>query len=203
MITISCNNDFIVEMTIKCVSFEKLFMAEFNRTWGQNPGAGVSRMKRHNLKTDMTPMVDLGFLLITFFVFTAELSKPRITNLYMPHDGITMPTPRSRSITILTGSNDKLFYYYGTEEDVAKDKAVYLTSYDEKNGAGKIIREKQLQLEQSGIGKKELVVLIKPDAESSYKNVVEMLDEMMINGVTRYTVVRPGSWEAQYLSSNK
>ncbi len=203
MTTITRSNDLIVESVVSCVSFEKLFMTELNLAVDKSRRAGVSRMKRHQLKTDMTPMVDLGFLLITFFVFTAELSKPRATRLYMPNDDGKTLTARSRSITILTGSNNKLFYYYGTEEEVAKDKNIYPSFYDEKTGIGKTIREKQGQLERSGIGKKELVVLIKPGSESSYKNIVDMLDEMMINGVTRYAIVKPGSWDAQYLVQNR
>jgi len=148
----------------------------------------------------MTPMVDLGFLLITFFVFTAELSKPTVTNLFMPHDGKPMPSFRSKSITILTGRDNKLFYYFGTLEEVISNNLILPISYDEKTGIGKIIRNKQQQLEQSGVGKKELVVLIKPGNESSYKNVVDVLDEMKINGVTRFAIVKPGDEEAQFLS---
>ncbi|MFI5133594.1 MAG: ExbD/TolR family protein [Chitinophagales bacterium] len=179
-------------------------MAELNLAVNQNRKAGVRRMKKHNLKTDMTPMVDLGFLLITFFVFTAELSKPMITNLYMPHDG-KEPTlsAQSRSITILTSSDNKLFYYYGTEEDAAKNNLIYPTSFDEKSGIGKIIREKQAELDRRSIGKKELFVLIKPGSESSYKNVVDILDEMIINGVTRYAIVKPGLSDAEYLTRNR
>ncbi|TMI89685.1 MAG: biopolymer transporter ExbD, partial [Bacteroidetes bacterium] len=79
--------------------------------------AGVRRMIKHKLKTDMTPMVDLGFILITFFVFTAEISKPTAMNLNMPTDGPPMPTGDSRTITFLMSGNNKLFYYPGKEED--------------------------------------------------------------------------------------
>lgn len=64
---------------------EKLFMAELNLAVNENRRAGVRRRKAQHPKIDMTPMVDLGFLLITFFVFTAELTKPKAMHLYMPH----------------------------------------------------------------------------------------------------------------------
>lgn len=70
-----------------CVLSKTTSMTELIIRVNQRPGAGVQRMTRHRLKTDMTPMVDLGFLLITFFVVTAELSKPKTMNLYMPYDG--------------------------------------------------------------------------------------------------------------------
>ena len=60
---------------------------------------GAGRMKKANLKIDMTPMVDLGFLLITFFVFTTEIPKPGITDLYMPHDGKETEIQDSQSLT--------------------------------------------------------------------------------------------------------
>ncbi len=148
-------------------------------------------------------MVDLGFLLITFFVFTAELGKPSVINLYMPHDGIPTPSAQSRSITILSAGDNKLFYYYGTEDEVKKNGLIYSSSYDEINGIGKIIRKREKQLEQSGIDKKELVVLIKSGSKSSYKNIVSILDEMTINGVTRYVIVKPDLFETKFLLEKK
>lgn len=165
--------------------------------------AGMCRMIKHNPKTDMTPMVDLGFLLIAFFVVTAELSKPRGMNLYMPHDGATTSSPGSRAITFLTAANNKLFYYFGPEEDAVKSGAVFQSSWDEKTGIGIVIRRKQLQLDQVARGRKEMIGLIKPGRESTYKNVVDVLDEMTINLVTRYAIVRPGEWDRKYLEKNR
>jgi biopolymer transport protein ExbD len=161
--------------------------------------AGVRYMAKHNLKTDMTPMVDLGFLLITFFVVTAKLREPTTMNLYMPRDGISTPAYQSRSITFLICGNNKLFYYYGAEEDAVKNDLIFPVSYDEINGIGNVIREKQIKLERSGINRKELVVLIKPGSESTYKNAVDILDEMTINNVTRYAIVKPGIGDLHYL----
>jgi len=109
---------------------------------------GVKRMIKHNLKVDMTPMVDLGFLLISFFVITTELSRPKAMNLYMPCDGPPTASAASKTITFLTGAGNKLFYYYGEEKDAGKKNPVVQTSWDEKNGAGKIIGQKQLQLDK-------------------------------------------------------
>lgn len=165
--------------------------------------AGVHRMVKHNLKIDMTPMVDLGFLLISFFVITAELSRPQAMNLYMPHDGSPSDAPESKSITFLTGAKNKLFYYFGEEKDAGKFNPVVQISWDEKTGAGKIIGEKQLKLDQVKGGRDEMVVIIKPGKESSYKNVVDLLDEMTIHNVKRYAIVRPGDKDARLLEKNK
>jgi biopolymer transport protein ExbD len=169
----------------------------------ENRRAGVRPMKKHNLKVDMTPMVDLGFLLISFFVITTELSRPKAMNLIMPVDGPPTSTAASKTITFLTGEDNKLFYYYGEEKEIGIKNPVFQTSWDEKSGVGKIIGEKQLQLDSMKGGRNEMVVIIKPGKESTYKNVVDILDEMTIHGVTRYAVVKPGDKDAQYLERNK
>lgn len=151
------------------------------------------------IRIDMTPMVDLGFLLITFFIFTTEISKPAITKLYMPHDGDVTPIPDSKSLTILLSSSDQIFYYFGREEKAIENEQVYRTTFDEINGVGRIIRQKQMDLEHRHFDKKELIVLIKPGSESSYKNVVAALDEMLINGVSRYAVLDLSREESAFL----
>lgn len=169
----------------------------------ENRKAGVRRIAKHSLKVDMTPMVDLGFLLISFFVITTELSRPKAMNLYMPHDGLPAPSPESKTITFLTGGDNKLFYYYGEEKDAGIKNPVFQTSWDENNGIGKIISDKQLQMDNVKGGRNEMVVIIKAGKESSYKNVVDILDEMTIHAVTRYAIVKPGKQDVQYLEKNQ
>src|SRR5437773_12443911 len=92
--------------------------------------AGVKRMKKMNLTIDLTPMVDLGFLLIAFFIITTQMSQPAVTKLYMPHDGKVTNVRESRSLTILIGG-ENLFYYSGTEQEAIKQKKIFQTSYAE------------------------------------------------------------------------
>jgi len=150
----------------------------------------------------MTPMVDLGFLLITFFIFTTEISKPAATHLNMPHDGPPINIPESKSLTVLLSGSNKIFYYYGTELAV-NNQQMYQTSKDESTGLGRVIREKQLQLESNHIKGSELVVLIKPGNESSYGDFVSILDETLINKVSRYAVVNQEKGEVAYLEQYK
>jgi biopolymer transport protein ExbD len=163
------------------------------------PKAGVERMKKANLKIDMTPMVDLGFLLISFFIFTTEISKPAITNLFMPKDGDSTKVPQSKSLTILLDNNDQIFYYNGDMNEVIKNNQIFQTSYNEINGIGNVIRQKQNQLAKRKTDKKELVILIKPFTNTSYRNVVDILDEMLINEVTRYMIADPENEEKMFL----
>jgi biopolymer transport protein ExbD len=182
-------------------------MTEINLNESLRNKMGRGRMKKSRtiatgLKIDMTPMVDLGFLLISFFIFTTEISKPATTNLYMPHDGDPTKIPDSRSMTILLNDNDKVFYYYGNAETAIRYKQIFQTSFDELIGLGNMIRQKQMELEKRKVNRKELIVLIKPGKECSYKNIVNSLDEMLINGVIKYSItdIRPD--EKSFLKSD-
>src|SRR5262250_581164 len=92
--------DVDVELLPYRVSMIKLLMSEILATdIDHRRRAGVGRMKKHNLRTDMTPMVDLGFLLITFFVFTARLNQPAVVKLNMPKDGKKTLVGESTALT--------------------------------------------------------------------------------------------------------
>lgn len=165
--------------------------------------AGVRRIQKHNLKTDMTPMVDLGFLLITFFVITAEMSKPVAMNLYMPDEGRPMPVANSKGLTLLLGAGNTIFYYAGEKEEALKSKQVFKTGFTEKE-IGTVINEKQKQLDNNKPGSRDdLVVLIKAGKEASYKNVVDALDEMTIHGVKRYALLNQDTDESSYINDKQ
>jgi biopolymer transport protein ExbD len=178
-------------------------MAELNLHELFHKKVGVHHIKKATLKIDMTPMVDLGFLLVAFFVFTTQIAKPAITNLYMPHDGDSTKIPDSKSLTVLLGSNDKVYYYNGNMEKAVKDKQIFHTSYSEMLGIGSVIRKKQIDLEKREIDKKELIILIKPGKESSYKNVLNAIDEMLINGVIKYALEDISNEEETFLNRYK
>jgi Flp pilus assembly CpaE family ATPase len=105
----------------------------------------------------------------------------------MPKDGPPSKIPESKSLTILLGNNDHVFYYNGDMNQAIKYNNIFQTSYDE-NGIGSTIRQRQNELKKRKVDKKDLVVLIKPGRSSSYKNVINALDEMLINGVSRYMI---------------
>ena len=152
------------------------------------PAASVKRSLRQKaqLKIDMTPMVDLGFLLITFFIFTTTMSEPGVTKLYMPADGDSTKLKQDFSLTLLLNSNDSVYYYHGVLDDALRKKQIKLSTYDLKTGIGNIIREKQKHL---GERKKELMLLIKPLETSPYGNLMNTLNEVLINDVKKYAIV--------------
>jgi hypothetical protein len=164
--------------------------------------AGVRRMIKHNLKIDMTPMVDLGFLLISFFVITTELSKPTAMNLYMPADGPPTDLGISNALTIIPDNENTVWYYFGKWEDAVQTGAIYKTTYAGNNGLRKVINEKQWQLDNDIKSKEKrdgLMLLIKPTQEASYKNLVDVLDEATINVVKKYAVLKLTPEEVNWL----
>jgi biopolymer transport protein ExbD len=172
----------------------------------ERKGRSFSRNKKHSLKIDMTPMVDLGFLLITFFIFTTTMSTSKATDLFMPKEGDNQPLPNSLALTLLLVDNDKVYYYHGDFEEAVKANKIFETNYSTYEGIGKIIRQKQTDIDVSGKfvdGRKGLMLLIKPTSKSSYKNVVDALDEAVINDVKRYAIMEPASEEINYVATKK
>jgi biopolymer transport protein ExbD len=179
-------------------------MTEINAISTGRGRPGVNRQKRHNLRTDMTPMVDLGFILITFFVMTVQLSQPVAVKLNMPADGSPMPLGESSALTVLLG-NDKIYYYHGKWKDALARKEINVTSFSETTGLGKIIREKQNRLDtnEKKEGRKGLMLLIKPTGTASYKSVMDALDETLINVVKKYTILSADPEEIAWLKEQR
>jgi len=158
----------------------------------------TKRRLHPSLRIDMTPMVDLGFLLITFFILTTTLSDQSVMKLYMPHDGDPTPQKKSKVLTVLLGNNNKIYAYEGAFEEAKKENRIIATSYNEAAGIGELIRKKQRQLEgRTKDGKETLVYLIKPTKGSNYRNIVDALDEATINGVKKYMLVDASAEENQ------
>jgi len=179
-------------------------MAQIDNTVIGWKGRSFSHAKKQLLRIDMTPMVDLGFLLITFFVFTTTMSLPKATDLFMPKEDIThpQPLPKSLALTMLLADDNKIYYYHGDFRDAIKANEIFETNYSTYKGIGKVIRQKQSDIDKSGKfpgGRKGLMLLIKPSSASSYKNVIDALDEAVINDVRKYAIVEPAKEELNYI----
>lgn len=176
-------------------------MTEINTSSPNRRAKGFGRAKRHNLKVDMTPMVDLGFILITFFVMTIQLTKPVAVNLYMPKEGDPTPLGKSNALTVLLGSDDRIYYYQGDWNDALANNEIHVTNFSVKDGLGKVIREKQKWLDEQNKteGRKGLMLLIKPGKEAAYKDVIDALDEALINALKKYTVLSAGNEEEEWM----
>jgi len=170
-------------------------------------GPGVKKAKKLSTRVDMTPMVDLGFLLITFFIFTTTMSSPKALNLNMPKDTKNEEelnkAKESGALTIMLGKNNSVFYYEGQlapdgsnfksatfatirDEIINKKKDVVKTHVHDSN-CPKIWAENKG--DKNSCLDRDFVVVIKPDEDATYRNTVDMLDEMTINNVKRYAMV--------------
>ena len=135
------------------------------------------------LRVDLTPMVDLGFLLITFFILTTALSEPTIARLIMPKDTTkTTPVKKNAVLTLLFMRNDSIGYYEG---DTPKPEFIKRCAF---NNLRTVIRQKQQKVAQVLGDRNETVVIISPGNESTYKNFVDALDEIQINDIQHYYV---------------
>jgi biopolymer transport protein ExbD len=152
-------------------------MAEISDT-GKG-GKGKKRSKKVSTKIDMTPMVDLAFLLITFFMLTTIFNKPQAMEVNMPDktkDLQKQPIKDSKALTIILGKNDKIYWYRGLD-----NPKVETTDYSAE-GIRKVLLQKNKQIQ-------DMVVLIKAEDISKYKNIVDILDEMHIADIKRYAIV--------------
>ena len=181
-------------------------MAQIENTASVRKGKSFSYNKKQVIRIDMTPMVDLGFLLITFFVFTTTMSTPKATDLFMPKDDTThpQPLPNSLALSLLLDNNNKVYYYNGDFKEAVNANKIYETNDSTYGGIGKIIRQKQKDIDASGKfadGRKGLMLLIKPTSGSVYKNVIDALDEAVINDVRKYVIVEPANEEIVYIKN--
>ena len=174
-------------------------MAEMDTSGGggHKKGPGVKKPKKLSTRVDLTPMVDLGFLLITFFIFTTTMSQPTGMKLNLPKD-TDKPEEQNKVkesgvLTLLLGKNDVVYYYEGT---LATDASNFKTT-NFKDIRGEILGKKR------STDPKDFVVVIKPDLDCSYKNVVDMLDEMLINDVKRYATVEISPVEYQLIQATE
>jgi biopolymer transport protein ExbD len=140
------------------------------------------RVVKKSTMVDLTPMVDLGFLLITFFVFTTTMAKPTVMKVEVPLEtGITTDICNSCALTTILCDNDFIQYYEGSI-----DTAVVKTT-DFKT-IRQIIQQKKKKVFAARGNADEFVLIIKPTDKSSFKNFVDITDEVTINQVKRYYI---------------
>jgi len=174
---------------------------------GHKKGPGVKKAKKLSTRVDMTPMVDLGFLLITFFIFTTTMSSPKALNLNMPkdtkNDEELNKAKESGALTIMLGKNNDVYYYEGQllpdgsnfksatfatiRQEIIDKKKQVVKSHVHDSNCPKIWAENKG--DKNSCLDRDFVVVIKPDEDATYRNTVDMLDEMTINNVKRYAMI--------------
>ena len=145
-------------------------------------------------------MVDLGFLLISFFIFTTTMAESKGTDLLMPKEGPPINLKESTALTLLLHADDEVYVYEGAWKEAAAGDNIHAVNFKNNAALRKLIVQKQQALGQQ---KEQLMVLIKPGENSRYSNVVDALDEMLLNNVKRYAVVDVAAEEKTYLDNLK
>lgn len=183
---------------------------------------GKKRAKKLSTRVDMTPMVDLAFLLLTFFVLTATFSKPKSMELTFPAppDNPKDQPPIKNGVTILLSGDNRIFYYEGEFRAEADDKGPKTElkeldfSQDSQNSLHKYLLEKNKPMHEQikalkekhdknlladstfkrlvkerKADKESFTYLIKTDDKATYKNVIDVIDELNVNVVGKYVMV--------------
>ncbi|TNE54666.1 MAG: biopolymer transporter ExbD [Bacteroidetes bacterium] len=180
---------------------------------GARKDGGKVRSKKMSTRVDLTPMVDLAFLLITFFMLTTTLAKPQIMPVVMPEKDINkedlQATKESQVLTLLLGADDKVYYYEGITDAILDS-----TDYSAEGLRAVILEKKERVKEQWGDlerddpknpGEKrylsKLNVIIKPTEEARYKNMVDAFDEMKITGVALYVLLDISEQEKAFIKN--
>ena len=185
---------------------------------GHKKGPGVKKAKKLSTRVDMTPMVDLGFLLITFFIFTTTMSSPTTMQLFMPKDTDDKDQNKAKesgALTIMLGKNNVVYVYRGqllpdasnfhtttfksVRDTIIQMKKDVINAHVHDAGCTKIQEEARVGNPKLNIPPdpnwknacldKDLVIVIKPDDEATYKNTIDILDEMAISAIKRYAMV--------------
>ena len=154
---------------------------------GHKKGPGVKKSKKMSTRVDLTPMVDLGFLLITFFVFTTTMSTPTAMAMNEPKDD------PNNQLKVKNSGAMTLYYYFG--ELSPTDASNQFKSSNFKDIRQIILDKKKA----TPIG--DLMYIIKSDKEATFKNAIDILDEMAISAVPpgHYAEVDMSETEAQLI----
>jgi len=164
-------------------------MAELDTSGGGKHKGGKVRSKKASTRVDLTAMVDLAFLLITFFMLTTTLAKKKEMDLTMPDNSVRtsqLPVAATRSMTILLGSHNQIEWYMGEAGKTPPTKDNY-----GKDGLRKALIENGKNVAATHAAPDNfMIVLIKPSDKSTYENLVTTLDEMSITAVQSYAIVK-------------
>lgn len=174
---------FSMENNIPAISITKLTLmadVEIKNKKGKHPGRAS---QKKSTKVDLTPMVDLGFLLITFFVFTTTMAQAKVMEIKTPDDtnGPGDDICNSCALTVLLDKNDAVYYYEGAFDNASIQKTDFVAIRD-------IIQNKKQQLKAMNKKADNLALIIKSADSSSFRNFVDITDEVTINNVKHYYI---------------
>jgi biopolymer transport protein ExbD len=161
-------------------------MAEISPAVTNRKFPGVRRSKKLSTRVDLTPMVDLGFLLITFFIYSTTMSQPTAMQLNLPADSNLTLTGESSVISVLLGKNNRIYYYEGIDPTNGKTA--------DFSHIRSILLDKKHRTNPTWFE-----VILKPSADATYGNTVNILDEMKIDDIHHYVLTDITPYEYQLM----
>lgn len=156
-------------------------MAEIETKRSNEKKKGVNKK---STRVDLTPMVDLGFLLLTFFVFTTALSTPKAMDLMMPNDVSEPDDPVCQScvLTVLLDKDNRIKYYEGALENNPPVKETGFAPEQIRT----VLMQKKAAVEKVRGSTDQFILIIKSSPASTFKNFVDMTDEVTICRIKKY-----------------
>ncbi|MEI7906534.1 MAG: biopolymer transporter ExbD [Bacteroidota bacterium] len=151
---------------------------DLSQSKGKQKHKGRKKKKRVGVRIDMTPMVDVAFLLLTFFMLTTSMSKPQTMEINLPPSETKADVAESNLLTLRITDDFKIFWNIGVEKPVTIDGAA---KKDRLINLGKLLKDRNR-------ANPKLITLIKVDGKAKYIDMVDVMDELNINDITRFSL---------------
>lgn len=164
-------------------------------TTGGSPKSKGPKTNKKSTKIDMTAMVDVAFLLLTFFVLTATMASEGVKELMLPPSGLeTKLIDQEKVMTIVLGENDLIQYYIGVEDVEIFTTDLSNTGIREaimRHIEGDGLRPNCAEVDNRGLSSGacwDPLFVVKAKEKSTYRNLVDILDELSLTGAPKYAL---------------
>lgn len=151
---------------------------DLSQSRGKQKHKGKKKSKRIPIRIDMTPMVDVAFLLLTFFMLTTTMSKPETMEINLPPSDTHAEVPESNLLTLRVSENFDIFWNIGNEKP---EKVSGTDKKSKLEAMGKLLKEKNT-------ANSKLITLIKVDGKAKYVDMVDVMDELNLNNINRFSL---------------
>jgi len=161
------------------------------------------KRKVQSTRVDLTPMVDLGFLLITFFVFTTTMNSAKAMKLLLPADTVkdSAKVGETGALTLIADEG-KVYYYTGMLSKAIAENRFRSRSYNGADGIRNVIIDLKKSLTQQFGNDKKMFIMLKGTGESTFKSTIDLLDEMTINKVVSYALMEVTAEEQEIINKS-
>jgi biopolymer transport protein ExbD len=151
---------------------------DLSQSRGKQKHSGKKKAKRVGVRIDMTPMVDVAFLLLTFFMLTTTMSKPETMEINLPPKDTHAEVPESNLLTLRVTDDFRIFW------NIGNDKPEAVEGTDKKSRLekmGKLLKDRNA-------ANAKLITLIKVNGKAKYIDMVDVMDELNLNNINRFSL---------------